>query len=117
MTWQQPPTQTERATLFLLGWIVGWFCAGALAMLTLVGCWTSTPQVSAPEPRTIRVQTRSWSCDNLRSVAGNLPPVTDLAPCVEGDADDYWYCAGRKLEEEARALRSWAFTALGVCHP
>jgi len=111
------PTFTERATLVLVGWFIGWFCAGVLALLTFAGCWTGEPppvsepvHVRAPKPH-------RWSCDNLRSVSGNLPPTTDLSECVWGDSDDYWRCASHKFDDEARALRNWAMAALGVCTP
>lgn len=111
------PTFTERATLVLVGWFIGWFCAGVLALLTFAGCWTSVPP-PASEPVHVRApKPHAWSCDNLRSVSGNLPPTTDLSECVWGDSDDYWRCASHKFDDEARALRNWAMTALGVCTP
>lgn len=111
------PTFTERATLVLVGWFIGWFCAGVLALLTFGGCWTSAPP-PASEPVHVRApKPHAWSCDNLRSVSGNLPPTTDLSECVWGESDDYWRCASHKFDDEARALRNWAMTALGVCTP
>ena len=111
------PTFTERATLVLVGWFIGWFCAGVLALLTFAGCWTSVPP-PVSEPVHVRApRPHAWSCDNLRSVSGNLPPTTDLSECVWGDSDDYWRCASHKFDDEARALRNWAMTALGVCTP
>ena len=111
------PSEAANAGAFLVGWVLGWFCAGVLALLTFAGCWTSVPppvsepvHVRAPKPH-------AWSCDNLRSVSGNLPPTTDLSECVWGESDDYWRCASHKFDDEARALRNWAMTALGVCTP
>ena len=111
------PTFTERATLVLVGWFIGWFCAGVLALMTFGGCWTGDPPPVSEPVHVRQSKPHAWSCDNLRSVAGNLPPTTDLSECVFGDTDDYWSCASHKFDDEARALRSWAFTALGVCTP
>ena len=111
------PTFTERATLVLVGWFIGWFCAGVLALMTIGGCWTGDPPPVSEPVHVRQSKPHAWSCDNLRSVAGNLPPTTDLSECVFGDTDDYWSCASHKFDDEARALRSWAFTALGVCTP
>ena len=106
----------ERSWAIYTGWVFGMLTALAWILLA-TGCWTGDPppvsepvRVSAPRPH-------RWSCDNLRSVSGNLPPPTDLSECVWGDADSYWNCASHKYDEEARALRSWALTALGVCEP
>jgi hypothetical protein len=88
-----------------------------LSISLVVGCWTGEPPPVSEPVHVYQPKPHRWSCDNLRSVSGNLPPTTDLSDCVWGDVDEYWSCASHKYDEEARALRSWAFTALGVCAP
>lgn len=112
MKWEQ--TFTERATLVLVGWFIGWFCAGVIALLTLTGCWTSHA-VEPLAPVTYKPQTRRWECERIESVAGEVPAQADLAECVDGEPDDYWRCSAHKYEDEARALRDWSLTARAVC--
>lgn len=110
-------TDAEHAALVLVGWVLGWMCAGALALLTFGGCWTGDPPPVSEPIHVRQSKPHRWSCDNLRTVSGDLPPPTDLSECVWGDWDQYWNCASHKYDDEARALRSWALTALGVCEP
>lgn len=105
----------DAAGSFFAGFVYGMLAA--LVVMLASGCWTSSPPPVSEPVHVRQFKPHRWSCDNLRSVSGSLPPATDLSECVWGDTDAYWSCASHKYSEEARALRGWALTALGVCEP
>lgn len=116
MRWESDFTWRDNGGAFFAGWVYGMLSALAYVLL-MGGCWVGDPPPVSEPVHVRQSKPHAWSCDNLRSVAGNLPPTTDLSECVWGESDDYWRCASHKFDDEARALRNWAMTALGVCTP
>lgn len=69
------PTFTERATLVLVGWFIGWFCAGVLALLTIGGCAARAPTL----PGVLPVAITAWpSPIKPQCQLSDLPQVPDV---------------------------------------